>query len=1249
MSRISKKKKKSTSKYRELKISPLIPIVAIIEVLVLIGVSTFAWFYMSTNKSAEIGTIGVEADSGLDIDFKYAKEDDYINIWNYIDKETFSFEPVTSLDGRNVFVPTTGTFDNTNTSDMVFREGTVNDINSKYINVDFELTNTTDYDMKVFLNNNSYFYVKNGQDNDESRALRLAFYPNDASVGDVSSQLIGGSEDYANQEEHQTTGTVRTVYFDNTNWDTNPVTKKWDKVYAYLWKDSGDKPKLAAWPGTEMSRFSGPIYKLTYTEDPNEVYDKIIFTDGNGHQTNDLTFNDNHVYSAADGGTDLEAFNAKTVYFVKPNTWDNVYVHAWRNNGADQFYTNWNNNNASGLDEMTHVGSGIYSYTFNGSSGDTGVYKLIFTNGNWGRYNQTKPVDIKSQTPDVDGNVYYIDNETYYDNGYKYSVAAYSKKYSQLTSKTIYFYNTLGWDIPYCTGAVNTGNATYTALNTINVAMTSLTGNVYYCNLPEIYSSAYFRDRDDDSKRTISVPDGEIPLTNGYVYRTLNTKTGNYYNLNCFEYSQFTDDDGFAVISPGVSAGFQRTYSPVVSIDNQTGAVSQVIPAFASSIDNYIYGNTAGTGGTAQTVFEIKSHNVLSLSLVIWLEGTDPSCTASNYAAKDIALRLEFASSYTKVLPTEEPGQEPATEVVNVNTYGSENYTYKFYDKTREVWTSDRQTTESGITVAPVMQLYDNTMERGYLMQPDKFVTVDGKTKVSCWKVDAPQNIALWGHDIIFRRVNPYNENEVWNYWHAGRVAGAEGAPVYTDRKNTNRYSIYDCAFSNGNTISFTAFSDSGPTDQMLQDNDANYTAGTAGVPAVSSGGLWGNHNVRTLTVVDGYQGTPLKNDGGMLDIQYKFNYTVNGTAVRTADIEYKASGPYSDCLYYFVVPDVLYTATDPVKNYRGLLCKFKNYKDYTSSYATNSEFNTLKFRQMNNRWNYVTPEDNVAPTGDYFQLTETANHAGQYSYWGSDILYVRTTNATSDYMRSGSDVGSLMQVEYTDGSHTKYSYMYGQTHSDLKGNAPSAFVSVVPNKYRYNKYKIMDVKWGQEDTHYYSTGQLNINVSRSDTVDARSSAGYGSSNYTILRNDLGNNNLLTLDHMYIRIYIEIQEGLGLLSADNPDIHLWNGGGNSTTFQMTYDGKAGSYYRYYASFNVPEYTRFCVYKHNDSNTKSQDYVYDLNPQCNYNVYQIRQDNNWYPDHIGNGITDWSWSGDKTLVCATTGPSTIGLPHYAAPA
>ena len=218
MSRNSSKKKKSTSKYRKFKISPLIPVIAIIEVIVLVAISTYAWFTVSQEKEANTGIITVDADSGLDIDFKNATYNDHINLWDYV-PEDFEFTPVTSLDGRNVFVPTSGTFGNTETNNIKFREATINDINTKFIDVDFMLTNTNeDTQVSVYLNNRSHFRVydnaqqTSGEEIDNSRALRLAFYTNDAKHGNVSSQILENTKNedaILDKLENR-----RTVYFE---------------------------------------------------------------------------------------------------------------------------------------------------------------------------------------------------------------------------------------------------------------------------------------------------------------------------------------------------------------------------------------------------------------------------------------------------------------------------------------------------------------------------------------------------------------------------------------------------------------------------------------------------------------------------------------------------------------------------------------------------------------------------------------------------------------------------------------------------------------------------------------------------------------------------------------------------------------------------------------------------------------------------------------------------------------------------
>ena len=1225
MSRNSKKKK-STSKYRDFKVSPLIAITAIIEAVVLVVVSSFAWFYMATNKQVSIGTVAVDADSGLDIDFKYAREDDYINIWNYVDKD-FKFQPVTSLDGRNVFVPTSGTFDKTNTSEMIFREGTVNDINSKYINIDFSLTNTTDYDMKVFLNNNSYFNVKNGQgQSDESRALRLAFYPNDASSGKVKSQLIGTASDQSGQEGQGTATGQKTVYFDNTTWSNNQASKTWDRVYAYIWNSSTNKP-YAAWPGVEISRMSGSIYSYSFT-DPSNQYNKIIFNNGVGSQTGNLTLTNGNLY---DSSGSLGAFTTRTVYFVKPDNWENVYVHAWRRvNGTDQYYTNWDSGTSSGLDEMKSVGSGIYSYTYSyGSTAQRQVYGLLFTNGT-----KSDSSHQYTQTTDITGNTLQ-DGKIYYPNGtsgYKVTTTGYGTLYSAMTYKTLYFYNSLGWTNPYIHATVGTAN--------VSLPMTTLGGNVYYCNVPDIYGSIYFKDRvngsDVSGHKTITIPNNtfNVPLTAGYVYRpTSETDGSGSYKVTYFQYSDYTQDTGFAVISPGVSAGFQRTYSPIVKINNDTGHADQVIPAFSNSIDNYIFGNKAGANGTSQTVFEIGAKHMISLSMVIWLEGTDPSCTSETYAGNNIELRLEFASSYTDT-STNPPSQH------NVNTNGSETYKYKFYDKTREAWTSDRQKTESGVTVAPVMQLYDNTVKRGYLMSPESYVTVDGKQKVSCWSVDAPQSVALWGHDIIFRRVNPYDEDEVWNYWHAGRVAGAADDTPYSDKKtatnyhNGRTYTVYTVATEGTDTISFTAFADGSPTREMLTAH-GNTTQEASVVPAVSCGGLWGNHSVRTLTLVDGYKSHGLGNQSGLMTMDFYYRYS-GGGKTRDVQIEYKSSGPNNTIFYYFVVPDVIYNARDYTRggsNGDGLTVWFKRYTGYDSGYAINSE--------LNDEIKWAATFNAGKPTGDYFELTQRSDNQNDF-YWGTDILYVETTNTTKDYCLSGSDKDKLLQAHFyvTDaGGSSKYAYLYAVDDASIKGQAPTAFVAVVPNNLVYTGYRIECCSWSDPTNSHKKFFTDGHEVKRDKTMTVSTTSGDSTtSSKSFTRCYLNNKNICKLDY-FENFYIRFQTNNGAIdnrgggNGGLPFMYLFKDGGSSYNWpgeSMPWQADYSNNIKNYSSrtdFNILTYNKVIF---NGGSNQTQTGTLNLDFCSRGNTYECNNINGSvtcvvYNDNANDVIVSNTWA------------------------
>lgn len=1202
----SNKSKKSTSKKRVFGVSPLIPIVAMIEVLVLIAISTYAWYYIQASKEVGSGTISVDADSGLDIDFQYSNVDDYINIWNYVDKETFTLEPATSMDGRMIYFPTSGTFNSVDTEDLVLRDGTVNDINSKYLCIEFELTNTSGYDQYVYLNNNSYFRSIAAADEDaynadntsvayeESRALRLAFYQNDGNSGNVGSSLLnaGGSTDGGSIETQSED--AFTIYYDNS------VTK-WSSVYAHVYDyvDGGsqDEP-YESWPGLEMTRVTGSIYSVTFNNpiiDSNagtRKYDAVIFNNNNESRKpasnanpNHFTLNSSNNNHKFDDTGDQGLYTENTIYFLKPYGWgDTVKCYAW--DTSQNAYTPGNG------DDMTYVGSGIYSYSYD-SSNTGGV---LFNNGSMSSYNQTVDVTLNSSS---NGNLYYCTGETNNSGGKnKYSVSTYSKKYTapDFTYKTLYFYDTYGWSKPYAIATVDSDSGSNKAK--ADIAMTSLSGSVYYCNVPEIYNNVYFKEKENsgNSFRTIYIS----PPVHQTVYRPNEQfDTSGYRKLDTFIYADYIQSTGYPVISPGVSAGFQRPYSPVLEIDAESGAATKIIPAYSNSIDNYILGDTT------QYLFELKSGHMASLSMIMWLEGTDDACKGDTYPGNLIDLKLEFSTKYT----------DSNNQVQYVNRGNTENYTYNFYDKTREIWTSDRQATESGVTVAPVMQLYDNTTKRGYLMSPTKYGYYNGKNKVSCWSVDAPQSIALLGHDIIFRRVNPYDEEEVWNYWHAGPVAGARNMSNGKFVPYTTNQTIYPVAMAGTqDTINFTAFADGSPIKEYMEKNyrkknpsktDADVATylSEADMPNESCGGLWGNHKVRTLTLLDATKGHYFRTDDGIMSIKYNYIYS-GGSYNPHLAIEYKASGPNYDSVYYFVVPEALFeqnrysnlqNSNDDGNVY------FKRYYNFDDGYAINSDRNDELL--FDRKWNAGEAK------GDYYsisqEVTNAANKTLEYVYyWGTDILYVQTNATTYTSVYTDIDKERMLQVKffkYSNNVESNDRFVTLFDNSNFKGTQSDSqgFPVVVPSDKEYTNYRVEFANIN--GTSIYESSWLSLYTSSvsNSSIERRNTVYNSSANRS--------EHICKIDHFKnITIFFETANGdfngsslrkIHWFNAYNSNQFTWPGG--DLTFIGNPYNDNPSVCRYSYSININDYNKFIINNGSDNIKFNEIFI---TPQNNYDVY-----------------------------------------------
>lgn len=105
---------------------------SIFLVLILLMTSTFAWF--SVRNSANVTTDILSLSSA-----SVMRTNEGVQLSNNIRINDFVLDEATSVDGRNMFFPTTGTF-STTTAQMNFREGNSGDRNVRYVYKDFSLT-----------------------------------------------------------------------------------------------------------------------------------------------------------------------------------------------------------------------------------------------------------------------------------------------------------------------------------------------------------------------------------------------------------------------------------------------------------------------------------------------------------------------------------------------------------------------------------------------------------------------------------------------------------------------------------------------------------------------------------------------------------------------------------------------------------------------------------------------------------------------------------------------------------------------------------------------------------------------------------------------------------------------------------------------------------------------------------------------------------------------------------------------------
>lgn len=1064
-------KQSNFKKLNIFKTSPLIGVIAIVEVIILICVSTFAWFVFADNNTVNTDVLSVEPDSGLEIDFNDANENDYVNIWNYLNE--FQFEPVTSLDGRNIFVPTTGTLNAIDTSNMKFREATVNDMNSKYINIDFTLTNNGTTAMPVYLSSKSYFnlYDPDTKESIASKAIRIAFYQNDGESGRITSSLLSKEYDGDTPEEPD---------------DPDSPGDTQNSFYIYFNKSGSTWTDV--WIETDYTAQAGSNKRI---------------------QMKQLDTNSDIYY--LDLQASLSNFNPTNFY-----TW--VKFH-------DSANSNSTTTSTVQLPNAKIEADSMYSFRLD----DNGkAYTGSYNGGNGMMLND--PVPYNGDKPNVGGD----------DTGDSGTGDEDTGEVQGQT--TVYFNNTLGWKQPYAyiwqANDKNTKDDDVPLSAWPGKPMTHISGSIYYYTFNSKYDSIIFNDGNSEGG---AVKTQDIsPVKDGYIYM-IGTPTGdNEFGYAQEDYIGTVEAGTYPVISPGVSTGFQRPYAPVTQIDDNNGKSRVVIPAFASSIDDYNY-------GSEHSLFTIEPGQTLPLSMIIWLEGTDPDCTEDVYSGKFIDMNLVFATKDS----------------------GDKMYTYKFLDKTKENWIDDKITTDTGVSFKPVIQLYDVNSGKGYQMS----VHDDEEGNPTIWQCSAPEALVNSDH-IMFRRVNPMNEDEVWNYWDTSGFSGKDGAVV-------------------DSTVYFSAFSDGAPTKAV---KDTNATE-EANAPERSCGGLWGDHETKILTVYDGTENQWIKNSTkeGTTSV-LTMNYTYNGQ-----NIEYKASGSGND-MYYFVVPKVVYSKNG---NSRPLIT-FKRYFNFDSKYALNSDKNELTYHM---KW------DCTACDGQFGQIT--GNNSGDF-YWGSDILYIQAKKAVTDKMS-----GSHLQVHFyttSDGSEVSgtshYTTLYRNDNFAASGDG-YGYACVVPSNKNYYKYRVERCNPNSTSEKWNITSLQDINTSNND------------SDYSYL--NTVSNNICTIDYLFLKVYLECSTSYCGDSWD-PEIYVFKEGGGEekawpgttmTWSSNTAEGGGTGYKQYYYDVNVSSYDRIIFsndYDYGNQRRQTGDIIVGTDDQVSGMIYQWDSSNQRWRSSHKTGVT-----------------------------
>ncbi|MGN1467227.1 MAG: starch-binding protein [Ruminococcus sp.] len=218
-----------------------ISVIALLEAVLIFSAATFSWIEGSKNGSVKDENSTVSAGTGL------LFTDLNGNTINNLILDKVELEDCSSIDGRNFFFPTTETEVSASAQNMVFRAGTDNDKNAKYISKDFNIQAFTTAD--IYIDDTSTVTCDNAE---ILKALRISLNFNDGTNPVIlcPGSEIGYPREYNPVKSISDTGTAtyngttKAYSFANYSYNSGSITKisanETKRVTVSVWLEGSD-------------------------------------------------------------------------------------------------------------------------------------------------------------------------------------------------------------------------------------------------------------------------------------------------------------------------------------------------------------------------------------------------------------------------------------------------------------------------------------------------------------------------------------------------------------------------------------------------------------------------------------------------------------------------------------------------------------------------------------------------------------------------------------------------------------------------------------------------------------------------------------------------------------------------------------------------------------------------------------------------------------------------------------------------